>query len=273
MFNFLNVFIPAGYTKDDICFLLDNANRQTLFKETPIKVVYSTSTNPRIGSVFVKKWTEHGSLRCIKNFVRGGNRAAREARNFVLLRDAGIGVPEVFSFGEYTDSSKNGSISFIITKRLNNITTLSEIIIKFHNGELSVAFLLRCIDSIVDTVARMHAAGFSHHDLHGKNILVGSLTNGNIPIFFLDSLAVQTKGSVLFSPLLDIAKFVFWMTNDPDGINLSSDQIDYLIMRYTLARKPGSLPRDAFIFRQLLFTTALFIRRTYRTTVTIRNIQ
>ena len=132
--DFLDLTIENNYSKEDIMYFLNEAYSSRIFRKTSRKYVYLVHKKP-LSSVIVKIWFERGIFRIFKNFVKGGSRAVREAKNMMLLKKYGLGTPPIVSYGNYTEKNVKGHISFIITEQLVGVQTYAAIVEKLYSGE------------------------------------------------------------------------------------------------------------------------------------------
>lgn len=89
------------------------------------------------------------------------SRSAREARLLELLRQAGVGCPEVLAVGE------EGGRAFLLLREQKDAIDLRAFLVD-HRQRRELACALGA------ALARMHAAGFSHPELFAKHVLVST---------------------------------------------------------------------------------------------------
>ena len=270
--EFKDLTIENGYSQENVIYFLNEENSIYNFRETTKKIVYLLQRHSLSTAIVVKKWYEKGKIRNFKNYVQGGSRAVREAKNMLILRKSGIGIPPIISYGNYRDKDREGYFSFIITEQLEGIQTYHEMVKKYNLHEYQEDKFFSETDGIIKEIAKMHLNGITHHDLHTHNILIRNSSADNTDIYFLDTLAVKKRKNNCFYCLIDMAKFYFWMQNDPTGIILHQDEREYILQRYYHKTKK-IYPFKYSIFKFFIINFSFFIKKTYKLTRSIRSIQ
>ena len=130
---------------------------------------------PGQGDLFAKFyyprcWQEH-----IKYLVKP-TRAAAEWRTSRALLAAGVPTPRPLGWGEKrTAGIWRGSV--LLMAAVTPRTTLAAHLREHGDAPETGALVIRTADA----VARLHAAGFFHGDLHGANIMLGPGDAGPVP--------------------------------------------------------------------------------------------
>ncbi len=270
--EFTNIKIENGYTPSDIMYYLNSKYHVETLRNTKRKSVYVSRKNSAKADVIVKKWREVGYLRDLKNSIRGGSRAIREAQNLILLEKNDIGVPRLVSYGHYKEVNSKWYVSFMITEKLISARTYYEISEEYHTQKLPRARFYAVTDKVAETIAKIHSSGITHSDLNIENILVVENKPECICIYLLDTLAVKKRKNKCLYCLIDIAKFYFLALNDPSGMTIQHNEAEYILKKYYKKTKP-LYPYSYSIFRFLVRTISGFISSTYSLNKLIRNIQ
>lgn len=114
-----------------------------------------------------------------------GDPARRESNNLHRLSERGIPCGEVLARGHLTTISAGLLMSFMILREVEGTINLEESLLagSFTQGPGRHSAL----EALGHEVGRLHKIGFIHHDLHFRNILVGSDTHGGAEFTFIDS--------------------------------------------------------------------------------------
>lgn len=101
-------------------------------------------------------------------FIGRASKALREARNYRELGRLGMAVPEVVCHGESRDALGRLRRAVIATVAVPGAITLPEYLARGAESRTRRHLLL----GLAESVRRLHAAAFHHHDLVGRNLLV-----------------------------------------------------------------------------------------------------
>ncbi len=117
---------------------------------------HHTGTGRHRGRERVKRWA-------------GGGPAAREYRALVRLRAAGVSVPEPLALGRLVGGDH------LVVLRFEPGDTLDARLARPGVSRDAQAVVSRRarLDALGELVARLHASGHVHGDLHGGNVLIG----------------------------------------------------------------------------------------------------
>ena len=270
--DYIRFSAVPGYSQEEVSRLLDEASALRSFRQSAWKAVYSVADESRGGELFVKKWREVGPLRHLKNRLRGGSRATREASNAKLLRDGGIGVPRVVASGDFREPGAPGYVSFMITEGLRDACIYYDVARKYYDGQISREVFQGLADMVAEAIAAMHLAGITHHDLNMENILIASGQDGTPQIYFLDTLAVQRRSNRALFALIDMAQFYFLALDDPSGITIGEAEADYVLREYH-GRAASLFPVGYPAFGLAVRSLASVVKRTRSIIKVIRQIQ
>jgi len=254
---------------EDIIYFLRRSHSHRVFKQTKHKIVYSVRIESKNMIVVTKQWFERGLFRHFKNYIKGGSRAVREARNILLLQNYIIGVPPLIAYGNYRSVNANDYISFIITKFIDDAIPYSSIVESYYRADIKEDLFFSVTKSVIKEISKMHLNGITHNDMHPYNILVELTKNS---VYFIDTLAVKKRYCKIIFALLDIAKLYYWITNKTSGTAMLRAEREYLIHTYFQMSK-ALYPFKYSIFQLLIKISAFIIRITYKLNRTIRNIQ
>lgn len=102
------------------------------------------------------------------------SKAAIEVFGYHAMAQLGMTVPDVVAYGEHR---RRGTLfaAYIITKEIPNTITLLQFA-RDHWYRMPAGLRQRCYQSIADQLCEqmrtLHAAGFFHHDIKWKNVLL-----------------------------------------------------------------------------------------------------
>jgi hypothetical protein len=121
-------------------------------------------------------------------FLWRASKARREAENYGILTRLGIRVAELIAWGEERDAVGRLRFAFIITRAILQATTLLEFHETLKTMEPSRAKRHRALilEELAGMTRKIHEAGFFHHDLVWRNILVSSTPEGELRLYWID---------------------------------------------------------------------------------------
>ncbi|HNQ87947.1 MAG TPA: lipopolysaccharide kinase InaA family protein [Verrucomicrobiota bacterium] len=118
------------------------------------------------------------------------SKASREFRNYGNLERLGIPCAQRVAWGERRDLLGRLRWAFILTEAIPEVVTLPEffqIQARHPDAGLRRSRRIRVIRQLADMTRRIHAAGFFHNDLYGRNVLVRLLPAGGDPeVYWID---------------------------------------------------------------------------------------
>jgi tRNA A-37 threonylcarbamoyl transferase component Bud32 len=101
------------------------------------------------------------------------SKAAMEFRNYEVFQQLGIPCADPIACGEQRDLLGRLRRAFILTKAVPGSVTLEEFIrTQEHNQSLTADRRRNLLVQAADATRQIHEAGFFHHDLVWRNILV-----------------------------------------------------------------------------------------------------
>lgn len=105
-------------------------------------------------------------------------KAAREAQSYAELARLGLAVPEVICWGEDRDTIGRLRQAVIATVAVPDAVELPDFLKRTRHARnpQDQATRRAVLNDLADSVRRMHAACFYHHDLVGRNLLYSSST-------------------------------------------------------------------------------------------------
>jgi tRNA A-37 threonylcarbamoyl transferase component Bud32 len=143
--------------------------RLTIVKNGPLRAVYRVQL-PEL-DIHIKHYRPSGLHSQLREFLRR-NKAGREAALAVAIRIRGISTPEPIGWGREIGGIGNTG-GWLITRTEPGVP-LSTL---FESGcQLAAESAHELARELGRFVARLHAAGVVHHDLHPGNILVDSVS-------------------------------------------------------------------------------------------------
>lgn len=128
----------------------------------------------------IKQYKAVGVTGRLRNLFRT-SQADAEFAHLLAAKKAGLPVPEVILFG------RHGSNAYLATQFIRNSEPLAQIL-RRNPSALDDAL----IRSVAELVARVHKAGFLHHDLHLGNIL----RDGDGRLYLVDLHRLEIKPSL-----------------------------------------------------------------------------
>ena len=112
------------------------------------------------------------------------SKARREFENYATFERLGIPAAERIACGEERDWTGRLNRAFILTRA---VPAASELDAFFRSGP-PIHHRRRILENLAGMVRGLHSAGFFHHDLVARNILVSQETPGSEPrLFLIDS--------------------------------------------------------------------------------------
>jgi tRNA A-37 threonylcarbamoyl transferase component Bud32 len=137
-------------------------------------------------TVFYKRY-EHGSGSW--KFLARASKARREFENYSVFARLAVACAQRLACGEQRDALGRLRQAFIITRAIPGALPLIEFVAKHCPGRsTSAARTLRSAlcRQLADMTRRIHDAGFFHHDLVWRNILVTSQSPGEPALWWID---------------------------------------------------------------------------------------
>ncbi len=142
-------------------------------KQNPVRTVYFGRWSGR--EVFLKHYHARSTIRRLRSLLRGSD-AEREARFSRYLNSRGVATPEVLGCGS------QGGLSWLVTAAVS-----AEPADQWHRrqerlGCEGTQAIRQATMALAEMVARMHAAGVIHGDLHCGNILIRTDSGAPQPV-------------------------------------------------------------------------------------------
>ena len=106
----------------------------------------------------------------------GGSKSRKEFESYRALEEEGLPIPEVLAWGTFGFPNWIASGCFLVSCRLVGTMTLLQ---RLQDPGLDVDAVVGPLSELLQALKR---AGFEHHDLRGRNILV---TTEKIPRYYL----------------------------------------------------------------------------------------
>jgi tRNA A-37 threonylcarbamoyl transferase component Bud32 len=147
---------------------------------------------------YIKVWWNNNFLRLLKDKLKGGDRAEREGRGYLILEKYGIETPKLIEYGVIKLNQWKGH-SYIITEEIRGVETLNERLLTIYDPMM--------IKFLAENIYRLHSNDIIYGDFHHENVLISNASNKKF--FFLDSMAVK-RDSKIRNKIYDIANFIFY---------------------------------------------------------------
>jgi hypothetical protein len=121
-------------------------------------------------------------------FLWRASKARREAENYGILARLGIRVAELIAWGEERDAVGRLRFALIITRAIPAAATLPDYYETLRTVDPSRARRHRALilRELAGMTRKVHEAGFFHHDLVGRNILVSATAEGEPLLYWID---------------------------------------------------------------------------------------
>jgi len=122
-------------------------------------------------------------------FIGRRSKARCEFENYAVFARLNLSTAEAMAVGEERDSLGRLRSAFILTRAIPSAQTLVEFMQgAAHNRSRPNVRTLRhrLIDQLAEMTRRIHNAGFFHHDLVWRNVLVTTTTPDNPRLWWID---------------------------------------------------------------------------------------
>lgn len=175
-------------------FLPDYKNRS----KVTVRRVEISSKDSTIDGFFKLYHHRPGGWR----FWMRASKARCEFENYALFSRLNVPAAEAIACGEERDRLGRLRRAFILTRAVPNACGLDD----FFKMNLSWTERRKVLDELANSLRRLHAASFFHHDLVWRNILVSRDANGLPHLFLIDCpRGAQSSSGVAHKRLRDLA--------------------------------------------------------------------
>lgn len=149
-------------------------DRWRIVKQNPARTVYFGRWNGQ--DVYLKHFHVRAALGRLARCLRGSD-VHREVNTSGYLNSRGVATPEVVAWGS------RGKVSWVATAAVASAEPADQWHVRQAAlGQEGRAAIRRAAGAIAEMVARMHAAGVAHSDLHCGNILIRAVDGGLEPV-------------------------------------------------------------------------------------------
>ncbi len=201
---------------------------------------------------FHKSFLYRSRLEPIKGFFRG-TRAERAFRGHLLLRENGLGAPQVIVVG------KKGPRSFMVSEAVGDGSGLGRYFREAYSLPLSKeasAKKRRAVQTLGHTVGRLHSLGIFHGDLRWGNVMVDASTPMAAGFMFLDNeRTVQYKRL----PYTKRVKNLVQLNMDSSPVLTRTDRLRFFLAY--LEENPDLVPKQRTWIRRIIKKTAKRLAR------------
>lgn len=136
------------------------------------------------GARWLVKWFKPRGWRGGLARLLRGSHAQREWDNQVRLAAAGVPTSASVAVAERRGLGGGGE-AFLFVREVADARSLRDALRQEGTG-LGLPGRRRLVERLADLVARMHAAGFDHRDLHAGNVLVSGPLSPEAPLLLID---------------------------------------------------------------------------------------